>query len=194
MLTTARRATRALILSAALIVSPIAHAGVPCEPLWSWVAYQCEGLGQAWHDGTSDLFLTGYTHHDRGTYTPEKIAEFNEEAWGGGYGISKRNPHGDDFGWYGLIFRDSHYQYTKMLGWYWMTYWPDSADYGLGLGYTAFLGSRPDIYSGVPFPGVLPLASVRLGHAEVMGTYIPKVSQGTTGNGNVAFLFMRIHF
>lgn len=191
---TLRRATRAFLLSATLTAASAAHAFVPCDRLWSWLEYQCAGVKDAWRTGTSDLYLTGYTHHDRGTYTPEKIAGFNEESWGGGYGISRRNERGDAFGWYGLMFRDSHYKYTKMAGWTWMTYWPAQGENAVGLGYTAFLGSRPDIYSGVPFPGVLPLASARFGQLEIMGTYIPKVSAGTTGNGNVAFAFIRIHF
>ncbi|MEP6658033.1 MAG: phospholipid:lipid A palmitoyltransferase [Betaproteobacteria bacterium] len=170
-----------------------AHAAVPCDRLWSWLEYQCLGVKDAWREGTPDVLLTGYTHHDRHTYTREKLEGFNEESWGGGYGWSRRNPKGDEFGWYGLIFRDSHYKYTKMVGWSYMTFWPASRDYAVGLGYTAFLGSRPDIYSGVPFPGILPLAGVKLGKVEVLGTYIPKVSANTTGNGNVGFVFLRVH-
>lgn len=171
-----------------------AHAFLPCDRLWSWLEYQCSGIEDAWTDGTPDLYITGYSHHDRHTYTKEKIEGFNERAWGLGYGWSKRNDRGDDFGVYGLAFRDSHFKWTKMVGWKWMTYWPDTADYAVGLGYTAFLGSRPDIYHGVPFPGLLPLAGAKLGKAEILGTYIPKVSQNTTGNGNVGFVFMRYHF
>lgn len=166
----------------------------PCDKLWSWLEYQCDGTRKAWHDGTPDLIVSGYSYHDRGTYTQEKIDSFNEAAWGGGLGWSIRNDRGDSFGWYGLIFRDSHFKYTKMFGWGAMTYWPAQSDYGVGLGYTVFLGSRPDIYSGVPFPGILPLASVKLANLEILGTYIPKVSQGTTGNGNVGFVFARYHF
>ena len=167
---------------------------IACDGLWSWVASQCRGLKKAWKDGSPDLYITGLSHHDRGTYTQEKIDSYNERAWGGGLGWSARAENGDDFGWYFLVFRDSHYKYTKMVGWDWLTYWPADGKVAVGLGYTMFLGSRPDIYNSIPFPGILPLASVRLWNAEIMGTYIPKVSQGTTGNGNVGFLFGRIHF
>jgi len=189
------RLARALLVLVVLAgAAAPAQALVPCDRLWSWLEYRCTGLKEAWHDVTSDLYLTGYTHHDRHTYSQEQLDSYNEEAWGGGYGISRRNDRGDSFGWYALAFRDSHYKWTKMAGWEWLTYWPATSDYAVGLGYTAFLGSRPDIWGGVPFPGVLPLASVKLGKAEVLGTYIPKVSQGTTGNGNVGFVFVRIHF
>jgi palmitoyl transferase len=168
-------------------------AWIPCGKMWSWLDYQCSNLKKAWHEGTPDIYVTGITYHDRGTYTAEKIATYNEASYGGGLGWSRRADNGDDFGWYGVIYRDSHYNYTKMFGWTWMTYWPEQRDYAVGLGYTIFLGSRPDIYNNVPFPGILPLASVKLRNLEIVGTYIPKVSQGTTGNGNVAFVFLRYH-
>ncbi|MEP7207722.1 MAG: phospholipid:lipid A palmitoyltransferase [Casimicrobiaceae bacterium] len=193
MLRTLPGLARAALLAATLLMSTNA-AAFSCDRLWRWFAYQCDGLADAYENGGADLYLTGWTHHNRHTYTREKIEGFNEESWGGGFGTSKRNDRGDSFGWYALAFRDSHYDWTKVVGWTWITYWPAQSKYGVGLGYTAFLGSRPDIYSNVPFPGILPLASVRLGAAEIMGTYIPKVSGNTTGNGNVGFVFMRIHF
>ncbi len=166
---------------------------IPCGKMWSWLDYQCRNLKKSWREGTPDIYVTGITYHDRGTYSAEKIATYNEAAYGGGLGWSTQAENGDSFGWYGIVFRDSHYNYTKMFGWEWLTYWPERNDFAVGLGYTIFLGSRPDIYSGVPFPGILPLASVKLRGLEIIGTYIPKVSQGTTGNGNVAFVFLRYH-
>lgn len=199
MMPSPKRCPRAFALTAALIFPLLAFAApanalVPCDRLWPWLAYQCVDLAAAWRDGTPDVYLTGYTHHNRHTYTSEKLDGFNEAAWGGGYGWSRRNDRGDEFGWYGLAFRDSHFKFTKMLGWSYMTFWPAQSDYAAGIGYTAFIGSRPDIYSGVPFPGVLPLVGVKLGKVELLGTYIPKVSANTTGNGNVGFIFLRAHF
>ncbi|HZQ62798.1 MAG TPA: lipid IV(A) palmitoyltransferase PagP [Casimicrobiaceae bacterium] len=188
------RVARALCFASLLASASATEAFVPCDRLWSWLEYQCTGLKESWRDGESDLYLTGWTHHNRHTYTPEKIAEFNERAWGGGLGLSKYNDRGDAFGWYVLAFRDSHFKTTKMIGWSWRTFFPAHGDYAVGLGYTAFLGSRPDIYRGIPFPGILPLASIKLKRVELLGTYIPKVNPQTTGNGNVGFIFMRIHF
>ena len=164
---------------------------INCGAMWKWVEYQCVGVKDAWHNGTPILYVTGLTYHDRSTYSQEQLDSYNERSWGGGYGWGRTNGEGDHFGWYGLIFRDSHFKYTKMFGWSAMTYWPKQSDYAFGLGYTVFLGSRPDIYNSIPFPGILPLASVKLSKLELLGTYIPKVSAGTTGNGNVAFVFGR---
>ena len=164
---------------------------IDCAAMWKWAEYQCVGVKDAWHNGGPVLYITGLTYHDRGTYSQEQLDGYNEASWGGGFGWGRTNEQGDHFGWYGIVFRDSHYKYTKMFGWNWMTYWPKQNDYAVGLGYTIFLGSRPDIYNNIPFPGILPLASVKLSKLEIMGTYIPKVSAGTTGNGNVAFVFGR---
>jgi len=171
--------------------NPAKSEWIDCGAMWKWVEYQCTGLKDAWRKGGPILYVTGLTYHDRGTYSQEQIDSYNEASWGGGFGWGRFNDEGDHFGWYGLIFRDSHYKYTKMIGWNGITYWPKQSDYAVGLGYTIFLGSRPDIYSGIPFPGILPLVSVRVSKLEILGTYIPKVSAGTTGNGNVGFVFGR---
>jgi palmitoyl transferase len=170
---------------------PAKSEWIDCGAMWKWVEYQCTGLKDAWRNGGPILYVTGFTYHDRATYSQEQLDSYNERAWGGGFGWGRFNDEGDHFGWYGLVFRDSHFQYTKMVGWSAMTYWPKQSDYSVGLGYTIFLGSRPDIYNSIPFPGILPLASVRLSKLEILGTYIPKVSAGTTGNGNVGFVFGR---
>jgi len=189
-----RSACAALALALLCASAPAAAEGTFCDGAWSWVEYQCAGVIDGWKNGTWDLYLTGRTWHNPHTYTQEKLDSFNDDAYGGGIGISKVNDRGDSFGWYALAFRDSHNKFTKMAGWEWMTYWPAKEGFAVGLGYTAFLGSRPDIYNGIPFPGILPLASAKMGGLEVMGTYIPKVNPNTTGNGNVAFIFGRFHF
>jgi len=181
-----------------LLTALVAFASAPAtawewESSSSWLEYQCKGVKDAWHDGTPDLCVTGYTHHDRDTYSAEKIDEFNEKAWGGGLGWSIRRDNGDSFGWYGIIFRDSHNQYTKAFGLAAITYWPKERGVALGLGYTAFLASRPDIWNNVPLPGVLPLASLRMDRLEILGTCIPNLNS-QTGHGNVAFLLARWHF
>ncbi|MEO8486468.1 MAG: hypothetical protein ABI585_09035 [Betaproteobacteria bacterium] len=165
-----------------------------CESWAKWFDTQCAGLRSAWYDGKPIVYLTGYTYHDRSTYTDDKLEEFNEKAWGGGFGLgSYQASNGDHFDWYAMIFRDSHFKYTKSVGWSWVTYWPEHSDYAVGLGYTAFLMSRPDIANNVPFPAALPVASLKFGRAEVLGTFIPKLNAGVN-HGNVAFFFGRYQF
>ena len=202
-----RRVALAALLAAGPVLAQDAPAPPPdaagamksrpwlqCEKMWQWFDSQCVGFKNAWYDGKPTIYLTGYTWHDRNTYTDEKIDEFNENAWGGGFGWGGWEPtKGDHFGWYAMIFRDSHYKYTKMAGYGWVTYWPESSDYAVGLGYTLFLMSRPDIADNIPFPAILPLATVKLGRAELLGTFVPKVNAGIN-HGNVGFVFMRYQF
>jgi palmitoyl transferase len=173
---------------------PKARRWADCTTMTPWLNSQCAGFRDAWYDGKPTVYLSGYTWHDRNTYTEEKIDSFNEQAWGGGYGWGQYEPtKGDHFGWYAMVFRDSHYDYTKMAGWGWVTYWPERSDFAVGLGYTVFLMSRPDIANNWPFPAALPLATVKLGRAEILGTFIPKLNAGIN-HGNVAYFFGRYQF
>jgi palmitoyl transferase len=173
--------------------APQAHKWLACDSMWKWFGSQCAGLKDAWYDGRPTLYLSGYTWHDPSTYTQEKLDEFNDKAWGGGFGWSKTAANGDHFGWYALVFRDSHFQYTKAAGWSWMTYWPAHDDFAVGLGYTAFLASRPDIANNWPFPAALPLAGIKIRKFELLGTFIPKLNAGIN-HGDVAYFFGRYQF
>src|SRR5882672_5639265 len=57
-----------------------------CEKVWKWLEPNCEGARQAWKGHDWDLYLFGYAHHGRSTYTEEKLATLNENAWGAGIG------------------------------------------------------------------------------------------------------------
>ena len=191
-------ATQAFAQAADPVSSPVTPPGkgqkwVACENMWKWFDTQCAGLKDAWYDGRPTLYVSGYTWHDPSTYSQEKLDEFNDKAWGGGFGWSKTAANGDSFGWYALIFRDSHFQYTKAVGWSWMTYWPANNDFAVGLGYTAFLASRPDIASNWPFPAALPLAGIKIRKFELLGTFIPKLNAGIN-HGDVAYFFGRYQF
>ncbi len=200
---------RAFVAGAVLAVATTVHAAgeetaakpdgtaskrwLNCDGMSGWFKSQCEGGRAAWYEGRPMLLLSGYAWHDPSTYDDEKLEAFNENAWGGGFGVGRNDDKGDLYTWYGLAFKDSHYDWTVMAGWSWMTYWPDKADFAVGLGYTAFIMTRPDIFNGIPFPAALPLASVKVGPAEVYGTFIPKLNGGVN-HGNVAYFFGRIQF
>ena len=166
---------------------------IDCGEMSGWFKSQCTNLGAAWTRGRPLVMLSGYTWHDPSTYDDDKLESFNSESWGGGFGFGRSDDKGDHYSWYTMAFKDSHYDWTVMAGWAWTTYWPERSDFAVGLGYTAFLMSRPDIFNNVPFPAVLPIASVKLGPAELMGTFIPKLNGGVN-HGNVGFLFGRVQF
>jgi palmitoyl transferase len=164
-----------------------------CGDMWSWLVSTCDGLKATWYEGSAAFYFSGYAWHDPSTYNQSNLDELNSRAWGGGYGVSKDDDEGNNFSWYAMVFRDSHFGLTKMAGWGWMTYWPTKANVSFGLGYTAFIMARPDIFGGVPFPAALPLGSVKVYGFEVLGTFIPKLNSGVN-HGNVAYFFARYQF
>jgi palmitoyl transferase len=177
-----------LALATSLMALPV--FAVDCSILYfNFLSDKCDKGFAAYDHGASELLFSGYSYHHRGTYTSERLAELNERAWGLGYGKSIDDEKGDWNAVYGLVFRESHFKYQKMVGYGWQTYWNMTDKLKAGAGFTAFLGSRPDIYNNLPFPAVLPMFSLRYDRAQLLMVPIPKVSPGTTGNGNVLFVF-----
>lgn len=143
--------------------------------------------------GKASLFLSGYAHHGRNTYTAERIDSFNENAWGLGYGKTLRNPNGDEEYLFGMAISDSHYDPQLIAGYAYQWIWPVAGTLEIGAGWTAMLVSRTDTWGGVPFPAVLPVASIGTPDAKLMAAYIPRISNNK-GNGDVLFVFGRINF
>ncbi|MFC3108553.1 hypothetical protein ACFQAT_03305 [Undibacterium arcticum] len=143
----------------------------------------------------NDLYLSGYIHHGRNTYTAERIRELNERhAWGAGVGKTLRNDGGDEESLFAFGFSDSHFKPQLMAGYAHLWSWPLL---GSGLevagGYTALMISRADMYSGVPFPAVLPVGAIGTSSAKLMATYVPRLSRDGN-NGDVLFFFARFSF
>jgi hypothetical protein len=146
------------------------------------------------NDGTDAVYLSGWAHHGRDTYSLQQLNQLNEKSWGGGYGRTYRNASGNDESLFLMGISDSHKQPQFMGGYAYEWVYP-IADTGLeaGLGYTAMLMSRQDYFNGVPFPIALPLASVGTKSTKLMASYVPRLSQNK-GNGDVLFVFLRAEF
>lgn len=143
--------------------------------------------------GETNLLLSGYAYHGRNTYTPERIREFNEKSWGLGVAKVLRHPNMDEEYLYAMAISDSHYNPQLMAGYAYQWVWPMAGPLEVGAGWTALLISRSDILHGVPFPIALPLVSIGTSDAKLMASYIPRLS-GNKGNGDVLYVFGRIHF
>jgi lipid IVA palmitoyltransferase len=141
-------------------------------------------------NGRLSMVLSGYAHHGRGTYTPAKIDELNEKVWG--FGVSKelRDEKDNEESISFVVMADSHYspQITAGYAYQWMK--PLGQTWEAGIGYTAGLISRTDIINGIPFPGILPLASIGTRDTKLLVSYIPRLSG--TGNGDVLFFALRV--
>jgi palmitoyl transferase len=141
--------------------------------------------------GALSIILSGYARHGRNTYTAERIAELNENAWGLGFSKAVRNQKDNEDSLFGLAISDSHFKPQFMAGYAHQWMQPIGGNFEAGVGYTALLISRTDYFSGIPFPGVLPVASIGTRNSKLMAAYIPRLSQNK-GNGDVLLLFLRL--
>ncbi len=154
-----------------------------------------------WHDpgavwtqimthGQLEVYLSGYAYHSRSTYSDARRERLNERAWGGGVGKTWRDGAGNDASLYAMAIRDSKFHPQWMAGYAYQ--WQTPATAGgleLGAGLTALIMRRSDWFGGVPFPAVLPVASLGTRRAKLTLTFIPHiVSAKGRGNGNVLLL------
>ena len=185
---------RALAAAVALFVSMAASAparAAECADLWDWLNKACRKLVDTYEDGGNELLVSGYSWHTPWTWTAEKRAEENSNAWGGGWARTVEHENGDTDTVYALVFADSHNKPEYNLGYAWSTYWGPRNFIQPGLGVTAAIIARSDIANGWPFPVVLPLASLRYDRVTVMATYIPNFGGGIN-HGSVFYFFGKI--
>jgi len=183
-----KRALTGFTFASMLACAAPAHAA--CSDLWEWVEKGCRRVADTWKDGYDEILFSGYSWHVPSTWTAERRAELNEQAWGGGYGRTVEDANGDTHTVFYGGFLDSHKNWQSNLGYAWSTYWGEREDVQFGLGYTAMIVQRPDIASGVPFPAVLPLASFRYKQATLVMTYIPTLGGGVN-HGSTLYIYGR---
>lgn len=139
---------------------------------------------------TKDLYIPLHTWHNRKFYNEEKISTYNESPYGIGFGKSYRDENSNWHGYYAMMFLDSHSKVEPIAGYAFIKNLVGNKNgFNAGLGYTAFLTARED-YSYIPLPGILPVASIGYKKLTINATYIP----GSTGNGNVAFIWSQYNF
>ena len=161
----------------------------PANASW-WNQAKTKAL-DIYDNGERSIFLSGYALHGRNTYTPERIKELNELAWGIGFSNSIRDKKDNEESIYGLAISDSHFKPQFMAGYAYQWMKPLGDQFEAGLGVSGLLISRTDYFGGLPFPGVLPVASIGTRKTKLMAAYIPRVSRNK-GNGDVLLLFVRI--
>lgn len=144
-------------------------------------------LHDIWAKGDNELYLTGYAWHNRYTYSKERLKTYNENAWGGGLGKGYLDEDGDWHSLYAFAFLDSHSNVEPAVGYSFLKMAHVSQNWGAGVGLTALVTARPDIYHNIPFPGILPFVGLNYRHAWLQATYIP----GAKDAGNVLFLMAK---
>lgn len=153
----------------------------------SWFGRIWDPVANAYDQGAWEFYLPVRTHHLRSRYSAEKIASYQESPLGFGVGSGLYNEHGNWEGVYAMAFQDSHFKPMYTAGYGWKAIWRPAEDVRLGLGYTAGLMSRTDIFGYVPFPIILPMASVAYKNFSLESTFVP----GGQGNGNIFFIWAK---
>jgi len=166
-------------------------SAMECADFGTWLEKGCRHVVDTYEQGDNALLVSGYEWHLPYDWTPEKRAEENENAWGGGIARSREQPNGDTENVFFLVFEDSHRWPQYNLGYTWTTYWRDRDSLQPGLGFTAAIIQRRDIANGWPIPVVLPLFTLRYQKVEVLSTYIPKLNGGVN-HGSVLYIFGKI--
>ncbi len=143
-------------------------------------------VSDTWNEGQTELYVPLLTYHMRWAYRDELINKYNEYPAGFGLGRGRYNDSGNWESIYAMGFLDSHSKPTFMVGYAWAPMWElGNSDIKVGAGLTGFLMSRTNYWSGIPFPGILPVASIGYKQLSLQAAYVP----GGTNNGNVLFVW-----
>jgi len=180
-----------LAASALWLAASAPAQAAECADLWDWLNKACRRLVDTYDNGGNELLVSGYTWHTPWTWTAEKRAEENANAWGGGWARTVERENGDTDTVYALVFSDSHRKPEYNLGYVWSTYWLPRSGIQPGLGYTASFVARSDIANGWPIPVVLPVLSLRYDRLTLASIYIPKLGGGIN-HGSVFYVFGKI--
>ena len=145
------------------------------------------------NDGVWDVYVSGRAWHGRNSYTKQERDRFNEHAWGLGFGKTLRDSRGIEQSLFALGLKDSNSRPQWAAGYLRQWIWP-VADAGVefGLGFSAMMMSRKDVFDRVPFPMAAPIASVGTRRVKLMATWVPPFAR--KGIGDVLLLFGRISF
>jgi palmitoyl transferase len=151
----------------------------------AWDKTQQE-LGSIWRSDQAELYLPLNIWHNRAYYTSAKIASYNEQPWGIGFGRYRYDAAGNWHALYAMAFLESHNDIEPVAGYAFQKIWHPAAALRLGAGFTAGITLRATSHY-LPIPVLLPLASIESGRLALQFTYIP----GGNGKGNVLFTWLR---
>lgn len=151
---------------------------------------KAEAVRVAVDRGSWETYFTGYAWHLPYGYDPAVRSRLNETTWGGGFGRTIDDEDGDRHSVFVMAFSDSHRALQVNMGYAWQHYWTMTRDVSVGAGYLAFLFSRQDVANHLPIPAALPCASLRYRRFEVIGLFVPRVSQDI--KGDVLFVYLRV--
>lgn len=181
----------ALILSASYpvysntdITDPTINKKTPWQKLKNNIAL-------TWNAPDNELYIPLNAWHNRWAYDKEKISNYNERAWGIGYGKYRYDQNDNWHALYAMIFMDSHTKPQPIVGYSYQKMWiPKKRNqWRFGIGFTASITARHE-YHYLPLPLALPLFSIEYNRIVLQSTYLPS----PYNEGNVLFTWIRWQF
>lgn len=139
--------------------------------------------------GETYITVAGYAYHDRRTYTPEKIKQLNELAWGIGIERLYYDEEGHREGVSMMVIKDSHSDPQFSASYEWQAGYKVFSDTTIWGGYSAGIVARSD-YNYKPIPYLFPTIGLSIGKLNLKSVLIPSI--GGVNNGNVLFIFASI--
>jgi palmitoyl transferase len=152
---------------------PLGSASAREEGFWHGV---WDGTKRIWNQGSQDLYLSGYYYHAPYRYSAEKRDEFNDKAWGLGYGHTLTEDNDNQRMLVGIVARDSYRKPLYVAGYVWLARWEMGHDLRVGAGYSALLIAHSTATNYWPAPYVAPVASIGTNNAAIYGTYVRGVA------------------
>ena len=146
---------------------------------------------QTWNEGNVNLIVTTYAWHNRFAYDEKRARRYNENAWGGGLGLSLFDEDGDSHMLFLTAFQDSWNYIQPYAGYAFFKNWHfgSNNDFRAGVGISLGITARQE-YDYIPLPLPLPVFGIGYKQLSVEAAYIP----GTRNNGNVLFTWIRWTF
>ncbi len=145
-----------------------------CDYQHEWLSSACKRVMRVAHDGTWDLYVTGYGWHIDGF--EGRRSELNPWSYGGGAGKHWVGANGNEDILFAFAFSDSHHN-VEPIGGYARQWYTKPVLGGLQAGGGYFVGvtARSDVVHYLPLPLALPIGSIRYRRASLMGIIIPRI-------------------
>ena len=149
-----------------------------------WWSEVLDGTKRIWNEGSEDFYVSGYFYHSPHKFSRQKRDEYNDDAWGGGYGRTLTEDSDNQRILYGLVVRDSHQKPLYLAGYAWLARWDFVRDVRVGAGYSALVIAHSTSTNYWPVPLLAPLLSIGTSNAAIYATYF---------NG-IGFFFTKVSF
>ena len=147
---------------------PLGAREVRAQGFWDGV---WDGTKRIWNDGSPDLYVSGYFYHTPYGFSSHKRDEYNDTAWGGGYGRTLTEDNENQRMLYGMVALDSHRKPMFLAGYAWLARWDMGRDLRVGAGYSVLLVAHSRSTNYWPVPLLAPVVSIGNNNVALYGTY-----------------------